>query len=151
MQPGQEKNVWFSRNWKWVAGLIGGVVLLSCICAAGVAGITGAGVYGAFSLLKNHPAYRQALDIVQNDSRAQRMLGTPIEAGWLIGGEISETGSGGKADISIPVSGPKGSGRIDVVAQKNRGEWTITLLQLVMDGTHERLLIIGEGAEPAPE
>jgi hypothetical protein len=151
MDTPQEKRGWFSRNGKWVAALAGGFVLLSCICAAGVAGTAGAAVYGAFSLLKNNPAYRQALQTVQKDVRAQEMLGTPIEAGWLISGEISETGSSGTADFSIPVSGPKGSGRIDVVAEKNHGEWIITLLQLVMDGTHERLLIIGEGAEPAPK
>jgi hypothetical protein len=150
MQTPMGRKGWLSRNWKWVVGLLGGVILLSCICAVGAAGIAGAGVYGAFSLLKNNPVYGQALDIVRGDRRAQQMLGTPIEAGWYIRGEISETGATGEADFSIPVSGPKGSGRIDVVAEKSRGEWTITLLQLVMDGTHERLLIIGEGAEPAP-
>ena len=144
MGQGDQPKGWFSRNWKWMAGLFAGAALLSCLCVAAVAGIAGIGVVGAFSMIKGSPVYQEALQTVQNDSRAQEMLGTPITAGWMISGEISESGPTGTADFSIPVSGPKGSGRVDVVAKKAGGEWTITLLQVVMDGTFERLLIIGE-------
>ncbi len=135
---------WFSRNWKWIVGLVAGATLLSCLCVAAVTGITGVGILGAFSMIKANPVYQEALQTVQSDSRAQEMLGTPITAGWMISGQISETGPTGTADFSIPVSGPNGSGRVDVVAKKINGKWTITLLQLVMDGSFERLLIIGE-------
>jgi hypothetical protein len=144
MSQSTQPKGWFSRNWKWIAGLFAGAALLSCLCLAAVAGITGISIVGAFSMIKATPVYQEALQTVQNDSRAQEMLGTPITAGWMISGEIIETGPTGTADFSIPVSGPKGSGRVDVVAKKVNGEWTITLLQLVMDGSFERLLIIGE-------
>ncbi len=144
MTQGNQPKGWFSRNWKWIAGLFGGAALLGCLCVAAVMGITGISIAGAFSMIKGNPVYQEALQTVQADSRAQEMLGTPITAGWMISGEISESGSTGTADFSIPVSGPKGSGRVDVVARKVNGEWTITLLQLVMDGSFERLLIIGE-------
>ncbi|MGB7536975.1 MAG: cytochrome c oxidase assembly factor Coa1 family protein [Anaerolineales bacterium] len=144
MTQGHQTQGWFSLNWKWIAGLFAGAMLISCLCVTAVAGIAGIGLLGAVSVIKASPVYQEALQTVQNDSRAQEMLGTPITAGWMITGEISESGPTGTADFSIPVSGPKGSGRVDVVAKKVNGEWTITLLQLVMDDTFERLLIIGE-------
>jgi hypothetical protein len=131
----------FSRKWTWIIAAALGIMLLGCVSCVGLAG---AGIYGIVNLLTSHPLYREALQIVQNDSQAQEMLGTPIEAGQLWNGNIVDTGSTGRADISFRVSGPKGSGRVDVVAKKVGGEWIITLLQLVMDDTHERLLIIGE-------
>jgi len=141
METPSQKKGGISRKWIWLVVAVLAVMGFGCI---GCAGLTGAGVYGIFSLLKSNPAYKEALQLVENDSRAQAMLGTPIEAGWFVNGEVHESGPSGSAEFSIPVSGPKGSGRVDVVARKVNGEWIITLLQLVMDGSHERLLLIGE-------
>ena len=45
-------------------------------------------------------------------------LGEPIESGLLISGSINVEGSGGNVDVSIPISGPKGSGTLYVVGTR---------------------------------
>ncbi|MBN2084013.1 MAG: cytochrome c oxidase assembly factor 1 family protein [Anaerolineales bacterium] len=140
MENPTKKKSWFARFW-WV--LILAACLLLTMTAVCVVGTGAAGVFGIFGLMKSNPAYQDSLAAVQADSRAQQLLGTPIEAGWLVNGSISETPASGTADISYSVSGPKGSGTVYVTARKMEGEWVITKLTLVMDGTNHRLVIIG--------
>jgi hypothetical protein len=102
-----------------------------------------AGAYGLFGLVKSHPMYTDALNRVQTDPRAQQLLGTPMEAGALFNGKISDSGAIGSAEISIPVPGPKGSGTVYVTALKREGERKVTRLVLVMDKPGERVVIVG--------
>jgi hypothetical protein len=128
---------WLARNWPWL--ILPGLAGASLSCALCIA----AGALGIFSILKSHPVYRQALEAVQSDSRAQELLGAPIQAGLFLSGEISESSRSGTARISFPVSGPKGSGTITVTAHKEGGEWIINRLVLVMDKTRQKLVIAG--------
>jgi hypothetical protein len=140
MENPAPKKSWFARFW-WVLILAACLFLtLSAVC---VVGTGAAGVLGIFGIMKSSPVFKDSLVVVQDNSRAQQLLGTPIEAGWLVGGEISETPASGTAEISYPVTGPKGSGTVYVTARKAEGEWVITKLVLVMDGTSQRLVIIG--------
>ena len=66
-------------------------------------------------------------------------LGTPIEEGWYLSGKTNVNGGSGDADISIPISGPKGKGTIYAVATKSAGEWTYSKLQVKIDSTGEAI------------
>ena len=141
MENTAPKKSWFARFW-WV--LILAACLFMTLSAVCVVGTGAAGVLGIFGLMKSSPPFQDSLAVVQENTSAQQLLGTPIEAGWLVGGEISETPTTGTAEISYPVSGPKGSGTVFVTAVKREGEWVITRLTLVMDETKHRLVIIGK-------
>ena len=139
------KKNWFSRNWKWVVPvgvLVSGLALVVCCVVGGAAAIYG-GVNSILGILKSHPAFQDSLEMVQADARVQELLGTPIEAGSLVSGSISETPVDGTAELSYPVSGPKGSGTVYVSAKKVEGEWVLTRVVLKMDKTGERLVIVG--------
>ncbi|MGB7536977.1 MAG: cytochrome c oxidase assembly factor 1 family protein [Anaerolineales bacterium] len=141
METPPPKKSWFARFW-WT--LILAACLLFALTAICVVGTGAAGVFGIFGLMKSSPAYQDALVVVQEEPRAQQLLGTPIQSGWFVSGEISETPSTGTAELSFPVSGPKGSGTVYVSAKKVEGGWVITRLVLVMDKTKNRLVIIGD-------
>jgi len=135
------KKSWFSRYW-WLLGLAAFLLIaLPILCCVGTVGTS---VLGVFGIIRSSPVFADSLEVIQGDVRAQELLGTPIEAGWLVGGEISETGATGTAEISYPVSGSNGSGTAYVSAKKVEGEWVITRLVLVMDKTKQRLLIVGK-------
>ena len=48
-------------------------------------------------------------------------------------------GGSGNADLTIPISGPKGKGTLYVVATKSAGEWTYSKLVVKIDSTGETI------------
>jgi hypothetical protein len=78
-------------------------------------------------------------------------LGEPIEPGWYMSGSINVSGSSGEADIMIPISGPRGTGRIYAVATKSAGRWSYEILEVEIDGQPERIdLTLGLSQETTP-
>jgi hypothetical protein len=62
-------------------------------------------------------------------------LGSPIDEGWYLSGTTNVNGASGDADLSIPISGPKGKGTIYAVATKSAGEWTYSKLMVKIEST----------------
>jgi hypothetical protein len=103
--------------------------------------------------IKSSDAYKFALAKAQNDPRVQQRLGTPIEAGMFASGSINVSGSSGKADLTIPISGPKGKGSIYADATKFAGEWKFNRLEVAFEGDPQRvdLLTPPPAAAPPPD
>jgi len=76
-----------------------------------------------FSLIKDSPVYEGALDRAAEHPDVIEMTGDPLEPGWFVSGNIAVNNQTGNADLSIPVSGPDGSGQLQVEATKSGGEW----------------------------
>lgn len=76
-----------------------------------------------FSMLKNSGAYENAMEVASGHPTVIEIVGEPIEADWFVMGNVQITNQTGNADLSIPISGPAGEGRIHVVATKNAGVW----------------------------
>ena len=92
-----------------------------------------------FGALKQSDAYKLAVARAKADSRVVAALGSPIEEGWYLSGNTNVNGASGDADLSIPISGPKGKGTIYAVATKSAGEWTYSKLQVKIDSTGETI------------
>ena len=137
--PGPQRN-WFSRNWKWF--IPAGCLTLLIMFGAFIAGILGI----VEATLKSSDAYKLALAKAQSDPRVAENLGQPVQPGWFMSGNINVSGGSGDADISIPVSGPKGKGTIYVVAKKIAGEWQFETLQVAVEGQPGRIDLL-----PAPQ
>ncbi len=60
--------------------------------------------------MKQTDVYQTALARAKADQRVTNALGTPIEESWYLKGNTEVSGDSGKADITIPISGPKGKG-----------------------------------------
>jgi hypothetical protein len=88
-------------------------------------------VFGSF--IHSEP-YELGLRAVQEDRRAIEMLGSPIEAGWLVLGQIQTNGSLGVASLHFPVQGSKSKGHVRVEAIRSMRHWKLTGLQLQANG-----------------
>lgn len=67
-------------------------------------------------------------------------LGEPVEQGWWVSGNVSVSGSSGEADLTIPISGPKGSASMHIIATKDASGWKFTLFDVSLpDGSHVNL------------
>ncbi|RYD47141.1 MAG: hypothetical protein EOP85_06030, partial [Verrucomicrobiaceae bacterium] len=124
---------WWARNWKWavpaclvsvVAMFVGFIFLLFFT-------ITG--------FMKSSEPYKVAMSRANASAQIQEALGTPVESGIFMTGNISTSGAGGRASIAIPISGPKGKGSLYVEANKSAGTWTYTTLEARVPGQSGRI------------
>ena len=85
-------------------------------------------VFAVFGMMKSSEPYKLALSKAQANAVVQQRLGTPIEPGLFVTGNINVSGSSGAADFSIPISGPQGKAAIYVDARRSQGQWTFSSL-----------------------
>ena len=94
--------------------------------------------------MKSSDAYKEALAQAQTHPAIIEVLGSPIEEGWYMSGNINVNGPSGAADISFPVSGPKGKATVFAVARKSAGLWTFSTLVVELKSSGKRINILGE-------
>lgn len=129
----QPRGNWWQRNWKWFVPT--GCITILALCAVFGAII----VFGISAAMKSSDAYQIAVAKAKADSRVIAALGTPIEEGLFTSGSTNVSGGSGQADLSIPLSGPKGKGTLYAVATKSAGTWTYSKLSLRVEGTGENI------------
>jgi cytochrome oxidase complex assembly protein 1 len=127
---------WWSRNWKWFVPTL--VLLLCLLIAAFVFGIL-ALVFGS---MKMSEPYKYAMDQAQHAPVVVQRIGQPVESSTFISGQINVAGPTGHADLSIPISGPKGKATVYVVGDKSAGKWTYQTLEVQFEGDPNRVSLL---------
>jgi hypothetical protein len=112
-----------SRIWM-IVGAVGCLGVL--VLGAFVAGLG----FVIFGSMRSSGAYQEAMRTLRSDPRAIEALGQPIEEGWFVTGSVNVSGPSGEASLAIPVSGPRGKGRLYVESLKRGGLWRMRLLEL---------------------
>ena len=131
---------WWSRNWKWF-------VPLGCLTMIGlVVTFVAVLVVIVFGAMKSTDVYKRGLAQAQNHPRVTEALGTPIDDGLFMSGKTEVNGSSGEADLSVPISGPKGKGTLYIVATKSAGEWTFEKLVVELATGGERIDLLQDAA-----
>jgi len=135
-----ENNTWRdvehfkSTQRKWA---IGGVLIYLFIILF-VWGI----VFWAFGLMKENNAYKMSFLAVQNNPEVIEMIGTPIESGFFIIGNMSTNKGKGEANLQYTITGPKGEGEVDMYATKKQGKWTMHQLGVYIEANDKTISII---------
>jgi hypothetical protein len=135
MNQQQDKN-WWGRNWKWFVP-VGGFSFLAL--STGFIALIMCLVFG---MMKSSDAYKDAVTKAKAYPSVQEALGTPIEEGMFVTGEINVSGPSGHANLSIPISGPVSKGTIYVVAEKITGQWTFLTLVVEIKDTKQRINLL---------
>jgi hypothetical protein len=92
-----------------------------------------------FGAMKSTDVYKTAVATAKAHPAVTEVLGTPVEEGMFLSGNTNVTDASGNADLSIPISGPKGKGKIFVVASKSAGRWTYTTMVVEIAKSGERI------------
>ena len=120
------------RKWA-IAGVI--VWVGTLLLAVGLA-------FGVISALKNSLTYALTMQEVRSSATAKAALGDNIEAGFWVNGSISiDIDGSGDAQLSIPLTGSKGSGRIVSRGVRTNGIWDLRLVLLQVDGSDTPLVL----------
>ncbi|MBL8205502.1 MAG: cytochrome c oxidase assembly factor 1 family protein [Blastocatellia bacterium] len=135
MQPQPQKN-WWGRNWKWFVPTGCLTMLLAC---AGFVTLIFSIVLGS---LKSSDVYNESLAKARTNAQVTAALGTPVEPGFWVSGNISVENSSGNADLSIPISGPNGSGTIYVTATKSAGRWNYSTMICEISSSGNRVNLL---------
>jgi hypothetical protein len=122
---------WLGHNWLWfiptaIVAVVGFWVVLF-----------GAIFFWVFGIVRDSVPYKDAMASAQSDSRIIQHLGTPIEEGWLTSGSIRYNNASGDANLRIPLSGPKGSATLHLVAHRSAGRWTFSTLECQFENSRE--------------
>lgn len=119
---------WLQRNLKWAVpvGCLG-IILLFALFVGGVITVV-------MTSFRASDVYKQALAQARANPEVQRALGLPIEPGIMVSGNISVSGPSGNATLEIPLSGPKGKGRLYLEAKKAAGKWEFQQLLVAVEG-----------------
>jgi hypothetical protein len=92
-----------------------------------------------FSAIKSTDAYKDAFAKAKMRPAVIEALGSPIKEGFFVSGNANVNGASGEANLSIPISGPKGKGTIYVKAEKSLGRWSYSDLVVEIQKTGHRI------------
>ena len=95
-----------------------------------------------FSAMKSTDVYKDALARAKASPAVIEGLGSPITEGFLVSGNTNVNGAAGEANLSIPISGPRGKGTIYVSANKSLGRWNYSGLIVEIAETHQRIDLV---------
>ena len=99
-----------------------------------------------FTAVKSTDVYKDALARAKAHPAVIEALGSPITEGFLVSGNTNVNGASGEANLSIPISGPKGKGTLYVAATKSLGRWNYSGLVLETVATHQRINLLQSSA-----
>jgi hypothetical protein len=141
---------WRNRAWrdaehfrsvqrKWA---IAGVIIWTCMIA----------LISAFPMImKSSDAYTMTMDAIRNDTAVEEALGSDIEAGFWVNGNISIEGGGtGTAYLNFSITGSKGSGRAISHSVRINGIWEIRVLVVYPEGTTVPIVLENKGNVSIP-
>ena len=124
---------WWTRNWKWFVPV--GCLTTILVVVGGVAALA----YGVFSMMKSADVFTDAIAKARANAAVVEALGSPIEDGLMMSGNINVSGGSGDADLAVPLTGPKGTGTLYIVATKSAGEWRYSTLQVEVESSDQRI------------
>jgi hypothetical protein len=85
--------------------------------------------------LKSSWAFTEGVKLAQNNPQVIAKLGQPIEATWVVVGTIhTENEDSGGADVTFPITGPKGAASVHAIAEKKAGKWAFRKAEAILPG-----------------
>jgi len=134
MENQTQKKSWFKRNWPWVVP-VGGCLTLIVIFFVFI----GTAIFGVSKMFTGSEPYKDGLDKVQRDEYVVQQLGEPIETNGIMSGSLKLENDEGTVDISIPIKGPDGEGKLFIVGSKENDQWTYSEMYVIIEETNEQV------------
>lgn len=132
MEDVQEKS-WFAKNWGWVLG--GGCLTIIIIAAIAIGGL----IYKVSNSIKESEPYSNAFSLAEENTSVIKYLGEPLETDGIGNTSYKYSNGDTSASLTIPISGPKGKGKIFVNGNKIDDEWQYDELYVLIKNTETKI------------
>jgi hypothetical protein len=137
-QVAVQRKSWLGRNWKWLLAV---TFLGLAVFSAGIFALIMEG-------MRSSDVAQEALARAQANPAMVQRLGPGIDEGWMMSGSINVAAGGtGDAQLAVPISGPKGSATVYVIANKVAGTWNYSQILAAVDGSGEKIDLL-RGPQP---
>jgi len=118
------------RSRKWIIAVVLFSVVVPIVMTVGILGLVFGGLYFGS---KSTEEFKCAMTEINTNKEAIELLGTPIEDGYFVMPNIEISGPIRRVNFSVPVSGPKGSGSLQVISFRD-GFNSQFMMTLKIDG-----------------
>ncbi|NOT88149.1 MAG: hypothetical protein HOP03_08195 [Lysobacter sp.] len=139
--PDAPREGWWQRHWRWA------IPLLCVFCLGVFAGVFALFMSVLFGAMRSSDVYTTAMQRARDNPQVVAALGAPFEPAWYLTGHLETSDTSGKADLQIPISGPKGEGDLTIAAEKSAGQWTYSTLIVAIDGQTAPIDLLPESAD----
>ncbi len=114
------KKKWWNRNWKWVLPLLLVTVFTSTFFV-----MTGNAAFRYGSVFIQPNLIEHALEKARKNDQVINKLGVlyPHDFFRLLEGDVAYSNDTTKVAITVGIRGPKGKGKLDIIAYRNGQEW----------------------------
>ena len=131
---------WIKRHPAWVIAISVALVIATFIAAI---------FFLVETIFHNSEVFHLAVSTAEANPAIIQTLGTPMETGRFVSGNIAVSNAEGNAELSIPISGRRGHGTIYVEARKSDGTWHMNVLQFFANESQTPIDLLS--AAPSPE
>ncbi len=138
LHPEPMKKSWIEGHPQWKIPL--GLLLL-IVLIVGFSATMGTIMLATY---RHSDVYKQAVARASESAPVRELIGEPITPGWAVSGALHINGRSGDADLSIPISGPRGTGAIRAIASKGGGVWRFSYLQVNVSGRNNRIDLLSD-------
>ena len=139
--PVAARKGWFSRNWKW---FVPALLIVFFVLPLGILGTV-------FAAIKSSDAAKESFLRARSNPLLVERIGAPIDEGSLVTGSINISGNSGDADLSLPISGPKGKATVYVTARKTAGTWRYSRMIAAIAGSGETIDLLSDERPVEPQ
>ena len=140
----QPRRKWFN-NWKIAVPVL---VFVSALCL----GLFAFGLLSIiYSMFRASYPYKFAIQRANESAEVATKVGSPFRAGWLLSGNLNYNNADGNANLSIPISGAKGRGRILVVGKRHANRWSFETLEVDVEGQDMPIELSNPASASPPE
>lgn len=117
-----------------------------------IAGVLGIGGFVAvvMGFMRSSDAYSGAVARAKAAPAVIDALGSPVDDGYLFTGNIVVDGPTGKAELAIPIAGPKAAATLYVSAAKEVGLWHFDRLVVEINSNGKRIELSEKRLNQAP-
>ena len=128
--PEKRRSHWFQVGFATVASVAVFVVLLLVFIEREI---------------RSSAVYHVSLTEASASQAVTNAIGNPIQGGWFNSGQVVQSSDGrGRAKLMIPISGPKGKGKLRIDAIRSSGSWSFLVLQFIDDRRGATADLLGE-------
>jgi len=138
-----EKETWLKRNWKWS---VPATILFVFIFGLFLASDSPNGITDIIQAYNDNTLYEKAIEKANSDKKILQTIGIiqPIDRLAIVEGNTIYSNDNNSVSLSVRIKGTKGSGKLNISADKIGTVWKYKKIIVRNKNTKEEITVVNE-------